>query len=603
MGALGRHFFCHDCTPKIHGPKKGFFKTVQLDFEEIRMNLRNLDWLLIDEPTSLSNDVTVSCALCGSESRSRLYRLYSSAFVCQCRKDAKKRESVLAILAPILERNQGKLISAAPLRTKDYGTFECAKGHQWSAVLGSITGGTWCAICSGNAMLSLSDIVDVVSSRGGTLLSTAYLGVDAKYLFKCNLGHQWENRFSKIKKGQWCPTCSKSGISEEVARTTFEQIFKVKFPKVRPKWLRNQDGFQMELDGYSRELGIAFEYQGRQHFEKVGLFAGNLEKRIADDKHKLFLCKENDVRLIYLNDSESYNDFPKLIKERLEQTGLDLGTYDFEAKINLDLAYIRVDRLDELREILDKKKIKVHSTKWISTNHAYDLECLTCGHHWSAKGSAFFNARRVAGCKKCALKAVAGANRHSIEVLHDFAESFGGSVLSDEYKGRNSSYEWRCKAGHVFSGGFNNMKHRNVFCPTCEDRQVKNPVDETEAFSLFRTMHLEPLEEYDGKRKFIKVRCTVCSAESKQNFMNLAQEMPPCKNCERLRKSEEAVAVMLAAGVRPLEPYVNVTTKWLCECLTCHKQVTPTYVNVKRGGGPCIFCGRVKGAKKRHGKN
>jgi hypothetical protein len=359
----------------------------------------------------------------------------------------------------------------------------------------------------------------------------------------------------------------------------------------------------MELDGYSRELGIAFEYQGRQHFEKVGLYGGNLEKRIADDKHKLALCQEHGVRLIYLNDTESYSDFPKLIQERLEKTGQDLSGYDFETTINLDLAYIRVDRLNELREILAGKNIKLHSTKWISTAHLYDLECLTCGHHWSAKGNAFFNSRRVNGCRKCALKAVAGANRHSVDVLHDFAKSFGGEVLSKEYKGRNSSYEWRCKSGHIFSGGFNNMKFRNVFCPTCEERQIKDPVAETEALLLFRKMHLEPLEAYVGKRKYIKVRCTVCSVEGKQNYMNLAEKMPPCRNCEHVRKSEEAVAVMVAAGVRPLEPYVNVTTKWLCECLTCHKQVTPTYVNVKRGGGPCIFCGRVKGAKKRHGKD
>jgi hypothetical protein len=50
----------------------------------------------------------------------------------------------------------------------------------------------------------------------------------------------------------------------------------------------------------------------------------------------------------------------------------------------------------------------------------------------------------------------------------EVAKSFGGECLSKEYFGRKHKYEWRCKAGHVFLGDFNNMKFRNKFCSECD---------------------------------------------------------------------------------------------------------------------------------------
>ena len=60
-----------------------------------------------------------------------------------------------------------------------------------------------------------------------------------------------------VGRGQWCPTCNKGSKSEELARVAFQHAFHASFPKKRPKWLRNDRGRQMELDGFAEELGIA----------------------------------------------------------------------------------------------------------------------------------------------------------------------------------------------------------------------------------------------------------------------------------------------------------------------------------------------------------
>ena len=57
----------------------------------------------------------------------------------------------------------------------------------------------------------------------------------------------------------------------------------------------------MELDGYNKSLGLAFEAQGEQHYRAVTYFnqiLKDLKHRIEDDLTNLELCKQNNVILI-----------------------------------------------------------------------------------------------------------------------------------------------------------------------------------------------------------------------------------------------------------------------------------------------------------------
>lgn len=61
---------------------------------------------------------------------------------------------------------------------------------------------------------------------------------------------------------------------------------------------------------------------------------------------------------------------------------------------------------------------------------------------------------------------------------------------------------------------------------------------------------------------------------------------------------KEAEAVMLKAGLKPLEQYKSAISKWKCECLQCGEIVFPAYNMIKRGQGGCRPCGYLKAAKK-----
>jgi len=85
-----------------------------------------------------------------------------------------------------------------------------------------------------------------------------------------------------------------------MCRGFFEEMFQGKFPKERPEWIKNSRGNQMELDGYNKNLGLAFEAQGEQHYRLVPHFDdfSDFEKRIKNDLEKSELCEQNNVNLI-----------------------------------------------------------------------------------------------------------------------------------------------------------------------------------------------------------------------------------------------------------------------------------------------------------------
>jgi len=92
---------------------------------------------------------------------------------------------------------------------------------------------------------------------------------------------------------------------EEHCRRILEKEFKCKFPPRRDlDWLVNPETKRkLELDGYNQDLGIAFEFQGRQHYHYTPAYHRSIEdfkQQIRRDKLKRELCLQNKVWLIVI---------------------------------------------------------------------------------------------------------------------------------------------------------------------------------------------------------------------------------------------------------------------------------------------------------------
>ena len=95
---------------------------------------------------------------------------------------------------------------------------------------------------------------------------------------------------------------SKYLTGEQLCRATTELLTGCKFNKQKPKWLEG-----LELDCYNKELKLAVEYNGIQHYQHTEFFHKTLEefeKQQERDALKARLCKQNDINLIII----SYKD-------------------------------------------------------------------------------------------------------------------------------------------------------------------------------------------------------------------------------------------------------------------------------------------------------
>ncbi len=104
---------------------------------------------------------------------------------------------------------------------------------------------------------------------------------------------------------------------------------------------------------------------------------------------------------------------------------------------------------------------------------------------------------------------------------------------------------------------------------------------------------LEPLEPYPGRNSIgWRCRCLRCDREVRPTWGNLQRGQGGCRYCAGQAIDDEKLsAAMLAAGVTPVEPYPGRNTQpWRCRCLSCGREVTPSYSNVQKGQGGCKYC-------------
>lgn len=87
------------------------------------------------------------------------------------------------------------------------------------------------------------------------------------------------------------------------------------------------------------------------------------------------------------------------------------------------------------------------------------------GHTWTSK--AVNVVRRGHWCRRCAAKERLQRRQLTIQDMQDTARAFGGSCLSDEYKGSASKLQWECAEGHVFWKTPNNVRRRQGYGSWC----------------------------------------------------------------------------------------------------------------------------------------
>jgi len=218
----------------------------------------------------------------------------------------------LIFLQNIAKSRNGSCLSEKYIDTKTKLSWKCNKdGNIWNASASAIKQGSWCAECSGIKKGNIEKIQEIVKSKGGRCLSVNYINNNTKLKIECDKKHIWYARPRVICSGYWCPKCYQFK-SELLCKKYLDQYTNKKFIKSSPKWLQG-----LELDGYCKELKLAFEYNGIQHYKIDGFFKQNKKEFLNQqrrDKLKRKLCKLNGVKLITIPYKYNCYDPQKMYK-------------------------------------------------------------------------------------------------------------------------------------------------------------------------------------------------------------------------------------------------------------------------------------------------
>ena len=369
----------------------------------------------------------------------------------------------LKIIKDIAESKGGKCLSNQYLNSHTKMKFKCSKGHIWEAEPNSIKQGCWCRCCANTIRNfnknGLDEAIEIAIAKGGKCLSNIYTGCDNKLLFICKQGHQWYVQLTKLKRGDWCPYCSRHILieplkelqqiaeekggkclseeyinwksklefqckeghifklssnelkngkwcqyctiykSEEICRNIFNSAFNVLFKRSKPI-ISPITHKKLELDGYNEELKLAFEYNGKQHYIDNIFETNKLDEIIQKDKIKIDYCKQNNITLIIIpyTIKTSIEELYRFIREEYQRlTNIHFPVINTKL-IDISSIYNR-SKFEEIQKIAIIRGGKCISKSYINCKTKLLFEC-NKGHRWWSISSSIMQGHWCPHCKE-----------------------------------------------------------------------------------------------------------------------------------------------------------------------------------------------------------
>jgi len=309
----------------------------------------------------------------------------------------------------------------------------------------------------------------IAEAKGGRCLSKQYQGIEQKLKFVCAAGHRFEKLAALLTKSNplrnsWCNYCSHNlNIAEELCRAIFAATFNAEFKSgYHFDWLRNVRGRKMQLDGYSSELNLAFEYQGQQHHMEIKRFGGNLKKQQLDDRRKLKLCRANGITLVQIpffpSDMQSLGDATQHVYSSLNRLGVAHGAAR-EAKVRKLFAGFTSEPMRRLQELAQERGGRCLSNTYLGMAKKYEWEC-SQGHQWRAAASSVNTGTWCKVCDQIAKKRLYAGS------FKDYIERFGGILLSP-YVSNTTRVQVCCANGHRMYALPADLKRTPLWCSEC----------------------------------------------------------------------------------------------------------------------------------------
>lgn len=211
--------------------------------------------------------------------------------------------------------------------------------------------------------------------------------------------------------------------------------------------------------------------------------------------------------------------------------------------------------------------------------------CLKCGQPVSPTAH---NLKVGGGCRACGIIVRANKQRGPADVAVADLVAAGFDPL-EEFPGVMNPWRCTCRTcGKPAVKTLNAIRSESGGCRWC----LRLQIDPADAVEFMRSVGVEPLVPYPGSDYTWSCRCMRCHRVVNPRYGAVrGGAAGPCGYCgKRLVDPLEAIALMRASHLEPLEPYPGSPVPWECRCLKCGRTVKPTHSNIKQGVGGCRWC-------------
>lgn len=217
----------------------------------------------------------------------------------------------------------GECLSDKYLIQADNLTWNCKKHGIWkSSYTNIVTHNRWCPTCfkEGKQKECLNNAYNYAQKMGGQCLTKQFNNSNDIFEWKCHddTHPKWQAKYNTVMGNKsWCPECGIYYQKENQVRKLLEYLLGFNLNKAKPSWNINpKTGYLLELDGYNEVKKIAFEYQGRHHYENNVFTNANqtLEEVQYKDKIKAEHCKNKEIQLLIIDGRKKLETSKRMLK-------------------------------------------------------------------------------------------------------------------------------------------------------------------------------------------------------------------------------------------------------------------------------------------------
>ncbi len=353
-------------------------------------------------------------------------------------------------------------------------TFQCSEMHEpWTTKNHNIKF-TECKTCSGK-VIPLAAVLEKVESLGFKLTNPdEFETTRSTGNFKCSKDHEWSCQIHNVygeKSG--CPHCS-TGSGEKRCRFILETIYRKPFSRTRDiVKITLEDGTErkLELDMYNRELKLALEYNGIQHYVEDPVYFhkhGGFEEQLERDRLKKKWCEDNGIRLIVVSyELSTFVAIAEYITGQLGD-GTDINWTDKQTEYNTmsDANIVTTDaETSYWTEFAEEKGGKYVGRSHNGRRPTIVMICVK-GHKFMHQESDFNRGRWCPDCSK--------TKPLSLDVVNDMLASANIQVIS-KFNGSAIPMILRCDVCESeYESIWDNVKQRELKNGRCRNCQSKH---------------------------------------------------------------------------------------------------------------------------------